>query len=307
MKPEERVSFLRFGVKRKAVVLLLLLFGIIAYRGYSAYSDFAHRKEAFRELEENIRVEKEHFSGEAGIVIKDLRNRWEITFHQNEKFPSASLVKVPLMVAVFHAAKEKRIDLGESIHLKDSYKVGGSGLLKNTPQGKSFTVKELIELMIVESDNTATNMLIDRLAFPYFNATFKELGLQHTNIVRGMMDFSKRRRGLENYTTARDISMVLSKIYDGAFISRRASKTCLTFLKNQKSKDRIPARLPPDIVIAHKTGLERGICHDAGIVFSPKGDFLICVLTRHHHENSKIAKRFISNIALLTYQSYRDL
>jgi beta-lactamase class A len=121
-----------------------------------------------------------------------------------------------------------------------------------------------------------------------------------------MMDFSDRKNGIENYTTARDISYILEKIYRGELINQKISKQCLELLQRQKMRDRIPARLPANTIVAHKTGLERGICHDAGIVFTPNGDFLICVLVKHKNKTARPAKKFIAQLAFLAYNYYTE-
>lgn len=268
---------------------------------------FLHKRNtAWKALERKIKNEIATFKGEVGIVIKDLRNGREILYEQNKLLPSASLVKIPIMVSCFYAANSGKIKLEEIIYLKPEQKVSGSGLLKNITEGLRLSVGELIELMITESDNTATNILIERLGFDYLNNSFKKLGLRNTNLSRRMMDFANRKEGIENYITAYDISYLLEKIYRKELLSNDISQRCLELLKLQKMRDRIPAGLPPDTVIAHKTGLEKGICHDAGIVFTDSGDFLICVLTRHKNKTAKLAKKFIAQSAFLTYNYYQD-
>lgn len=100
-------------------------------------------------------------------MIKDLDQGWEITCAQDKLFPSASMAKVPIMVACFYAAKERRLDLKEKLPLKANQRVSGSGLLKYQACGTKWSVEELMRLMIAESDNSAANMLIDRLGFDY--------------------------------------------------------------------------------------------------------------------------------------------
>jgi hypothetical protein len=119
---------------------------------------------------------------------------------------------------------------------------------------------------------------------------------------RRVADYDARSRGLENYTTARDMSLILEKIYRGNLVSEEVSTKCLEILLNQKSKDRIPRYLPQGLRVAHKTGLERTVCHDAGIVFDPNGDFLIVVLTEHSNKNSTSSKVFIGRISQLVYE-----
>ncbi|MCG8431229.1 MAG: class A beta-lactamase-related serine hydrolase, partial [Candidatus Omnitrophica bacterium] len=234
---------------------------------------------------------------------KDLETGWEFTLKKDRKFPAASMVKLPLMLAVYDSVHGGAVTLQDELILKGRHKVGGSGRLKALPSGRSFTVEELVSLMISASDNAATNMLIERIDFRPLNRWFDDFGLRDTNLGRMMMDFRFRRKGVENYTSARDVSLVLERLYRGEFIDKEFSGRCLGHLMEQKTKNRIPAFLPEDTPVAHKTGLERGVCHDAGIVYTPQGDFLVCVLTQGapSHKN---AKRFIGRIAATVYDYY---
>lgn len=240
------------------------------------------------------------FPGQAGVVVKDLKTNWEISFNKNTLFPSASVVKIPVMLACFNAANEGRIALKDTLVLQNSYKVLGSGVLKATPEGTILSISRLIELMICHSDNTATNMLINLLGFDYLNDYFKKFGLKNTNLSRKMMDFKKRRNGRENYTTASDMAYALEKIYQGEVLNSDVSGQCLLFLKRQKLRDRLPAKLPTNIIVMHKTGLEYRVCHDVGIIPTPKGDFLVSVLTKGARY-SRVAKNLIADIALYVY------
>lgn len=257
------------------------------------------RKETFAALNKVLEDDLIRFKGEAGIVIIALNTNLDISFNKNRLFPSASLVKVPIMLACFKAAREGKINLKDNLTLSSSYKVSGSGILKTMPSGSAVSIEKLIEHMITDSDNTATNMLIGLLGFDYLNKSFKGFGLKNTNLSRKMMDFISRKHGVENYTTAEDMAYILEMLYRKRFLSKDISERCLTLLKQQKLNDRIPARLPSDTVVAHKTGLERKVCHDAGIVFAG-GDFLVCVLTKNA-ENSKTAKEFIAGVAQDSY------
>lgn len=258
---------------------------------------FEQRRAAWESLKQDLLREIQQFRGEAGIWVEDLGTGWSTGYQSKSSFPAASVVKIPILAACFSAAQEGRLRLGEKIALKGADKVLGSGLLKAQPNGSVWTVQQLMELMITQSDNTATNLLIQRLGFDALNRSFQQMGLAETRLSRKMMDFSKRKKGIENYTTARDIAVTLRKLYLRQMVSPEVSERCLDLLKRQTLNDRIPARLPPGTVVAHKTGLEKGICHDSGIVFTPAGDFLICVLTRSRNKTSKPAKEFIAQIA----------
>jgi len=258
-------------------------------------------KAQWNSLQQNLSRETRRFKGQAAILIQDLQTGWQWEFQIEKPFPAASLIKLPIMAACFQAAQEGKIKLAQQVILRSKYKVSGSGKLKAMPAGSSFTIEQLMEEMIAQSDNTATNLLIDLVGIDKLNGYFKRQGLTGTTLSRKMMDFSQRKQGVENYTTVRDITLLLREIYDQRLINPDVSARCLDFLKRQHLHDRIPARLPKGTVVAHKTGLERGVCHDAGIVFTGKGNYLICVLTR----NGKMAapaKKFIAQLSRLTYQ-----
>ncbi|MFN7171051.1 MAG: serine hydrolase, partial [Candidatus Omnitrophota bacterium] len=250
------------------------------------------------EIEKRIK----NLKGRTGIFIEDLTTGWKISFNHKEVFPAASLIKLPIMLSCFYAIKEGKLNLKENVTLKPSDKVGGSGILKNLPVGKTFTIERLLELMITVSDNTATNLLIEKLGFEYLNLCFKKIGLKNTLLLRKMMDFQARKKRKENLTTAEDMASILRRIYFKKFLNKSISQKCLQYLLHQKYRDRIPSKLPSGIKVAHKTGLERKICHDAGLVFGPKGDFLIVVLTQG--ERIKKAKEFIAEISSLVYKYY---
>jgi len=259
------------------------------------------RKAAWQLLRRELGQKIKQFPGQAAVVVKDLRSGRQISYNRDKLFASASLAKLPIMAACFLADREGRVKLDRRVILKKSDKLSGSGILKNVQPGASFTVEKLIGLMVYESDNTATNILTNLLGVAYLKMTFNVLGLKHTSFSRRVADFNSRNRGIENYTTAQDMAYLLEKIYRGELVSRRASEKCLQLLKLQRVNDRIPKYLPAQAFVAHKTGLERAVCHDVGIIFSCRGDLLICVLTGHANPDAQVAKEFIAQVALDVY------
>jgi len=299
---------------RFIVVIAVVCLGTWVYLSYKAERDFQEtvrqleqrkswleKRIAWADLQKALSEKIVNFEGEAGVVIKDLDRDWQFSWNEGRLIPSASLVKIPIMAACFYAAEEKEIGLQDRIKLKSSHKVSGSGVLKSKPSGSVYTIEELIEFMVNFSDNTATNILIDLLGFGYLKTLFVETGLENTNLARKMMYFKQRKKGIENYTTARDMAYILERMYRGQICSSAVSEKCLELLKNQKYNDRIPRKLPEGTLVAHKTGLERGVCHDVGIVFTGEGDYLICVLTRHKNNSTK-SKVFIAGLSLLVYE-----
>jgi beta-lactamase class A len=302
-------------MKKASVIIFILIFfsGIFLCpcycsatfqesKNYSVSSD--KRKSSWLALKRYIKQQSLAFNGKIGLVVKDLQTGLTIEMNSDDTFPSASLVKIPIMAACFKAVQEGKIFLKDKLVLRQVDIVSGSGVLKGVPAGRVITVENLIRLMVTRSDNIAANMLIDKLGRNYLNAFFKQEGLKNTNLSRKMMDFSHRKKGIENYTTPEDISFILEKMYNKQCINAEVSNQCLSLLKLQKVNDRIPKRLPEGVVVAHKTGLERQVCHDAGIVFTGQGDFLICVLTKTK-AGFKPAKRFISKVAAYAYNTYQ--
>ncbi len=282
---------------RKAFFILLLL----NFCQAPVSAQGSGNKAQWNSLQQNLSRETRRFKGQAGILIQNLQTGWQWEYQTEKPFPAASLIKLPIMVACFQAAQEGKIRLTQQVVLRSKYKVSGSGKLKAMPAGSSFTIEQLMEEMITQSDNTATNLLIDLVGIDGLNGYFKQQGLTGTTLSRKMMDFSQRKQGVENYTTVRDITLLLREIYDQRLISPDVSARCLDFLKRQHLHDRLPARLPKGTVVAHKTGLERGVCHDAGIVYTERGNYLICVLTRNG-KTAAPAKKFIARLSFLTYQ-----
>ncbi len=293
----------------KGIVCGILIAGIykLSSRAIEDYALSMKRKAEWSKL--GIAVEKKvkNFQGIIGVVIKDLTTGREINFNKNVLLPSASLVKVPIMLSCFYASQEGKLNLDKTVSLKSSEKVSGSKVLGSLPSSSQFTIAQLFSPMITQSDNTATNIIIETMGFDALNKYFKKIGLKNTNLSRKMLDFEEREAGVENYTTAGDTAYLFEKLYAKNFLNKKISERCLEILKNQKINDRIPRKLPKrEMFIAHKTGLEKHICHDAGIVFTRKGNFLICVLVKHDDKFAFQAKKTISALALLTYNYYKS-
>jgi beta-lactamase class A len=291
---------------RKSIVSILTCSIVItiAWHSYEYYTDYRHDLIKWQRLVKKVEGRAKNFKGRACIVIKDYNRNFFFSQNADMKVPSASVVKMPLAAAVFTADTEGIISVKDTLKLKKKDITGGSGSLKNQRPNKEFSIEELVNLTITISDNTAANMLINLLGFDYINNWFMLNGMPGTNLSRHMMDMASRSKGIENYTTANDISAMLDSAYRNKLVNQYVSSECISLLKKQKTRNRIPAKLPKDTVVAHKTGLERGVCHDAGIVYTKNGNFLISVLTKHNNPSSQKSRELISDIALYVYRYY---
>jgi len=291
-----------------AFIFLLTVLSSYGFRSYTeSRNRLVKRSAAWREAREKLFKKAKSFKGQVCFVIKDLEMGWEASYNPDAPVPSASIVKIPVMACCLDSVYKGELDKKEELALKACSRVSGSGTLKGKPIGTKVCIDRLLDLMITQSDNTAANMIIGIFGFRELNHYFEYIGLKNTNISRFMMDMKSRARGVENYTTARDMAGLLEKIYEGKLGSKAMSSDCMELLKKQHLRDRIPKELPRDTVVAHKTGLERHVCHDVGIVFTGNGDFLIAVLTKHNNKNSRPSKKIIADLALVTYEYYEGM
>ena len=244
------------------------------------------------------------YRGNVGIYFKDLHTGKVWEYNSERLFPSASLIKVPIMAAAFEKIRLGEMTLDTQVTLASHDRLGGSGSLKWAREGTRLSVLEIIYRMITESDNTAANVLIKHMGIEFLQREFVRLGLVYTKINPEGLSLKSGRVERENYTTAREMAGLLERIYAGRLIDKDSSAQMLDFLKHNKSRSRLRRGLPLGWEIGHKTGLLRKSCHDVGIVFSPRGDYIIAVLTSDVPDYSS-AKKFIAKVAKLTYKYYK--
>ncbi|MDF2569335.1 MAG: per1 [Sporomusa sp.] len=231
-------------------------------------------------LNQKIQAVLAKYSCRSGIVIINLSNGTRLELHPEMVFPAASMIKVPIMIEVMRQAAAGTLSLDQMFEITDDVKTEGAGILKELRSGAPMTVRELVTLMIILSDNTATNVLINLVGMNAINTTVTGLGLRSTVLQRKMMDFAAAKAGKENYTSAADLAQLFAAIANNNLpIPLQYNELMLDILKRQQVRDKLPFYLPEEIIIAHKTGTLPGAEHDAGILFVPGGPYIICVLT----------------------------
>ncbi|MCF7916475.1 MAG: class A beta-lactamase-related serine hydrolase [Candidatus Omnitrophica bacterium] len=252
-------------------------------------------------LKKQINYQAKKFSGQYSLIIYEPGLLgFELSHQPALKIPAASLIKLPILAVALKAVEQNHINFNQEVIITASDITGGSGIFKRVDLPLRITFKELLSFMIIISDNSATNKVVDLLGLNYINKEFKSFGLKDTILAREMMDFVSRKKGFENYTSSRDIISILKKIYQGTLVNDQFSQFAKNLLSRQQYNDRIARFLPKGVKVAHKTGLERGVVHDAGIVYGKKQDFIISVLTEEVR-NYKKAKEFIAKITEVSY------
>lgn len=219
-------------------------------------------------------------AGTFGVAACHLRTGDEISINVNQVFKSASVIKIPILVELYCRRDEGGISLDEIIEMKNECKVAGSGVLKELHAGLQFTILDLVTLMIIVSDNTATNMLIDRLGTEPVTQRMRSLGLKDTVLARKMYDFEQAALGNENLCTAGDITLLLRLMAEGRISSKSTSMEMLQIMARQQCREKIPLLLPEGVKVANKTGSLTGVTHDVAVVITPEHEYVLSVLTR---------------------------
>lgn len=199
------------------------------------------------------------------------------------------MIKVFILAAAYEDIRDGKLSLTETFTLTDKNVVAGSGVLQGMPKGTTVTVKKALDEMIIHSDNTATNLMIDRLGMDRVNRYLKEHGYKDTTLRRKMMDFDAAKKGAENMTTVRDVGLLFKRLYQGKCVSKDLDAQMLAIYKAQVDTDMLPDKLPKGTVVAHKTGEVRDLRHDGGIVYTAKGDYVLVVFTRDYTPYASVA------------------
>ena len=257
-----------------------------------------HREQILNEVESCLQNEP----GVYAVAIIDLRTGEEFLYNSCS-MRSASLIKVFIMAEVFAQIKSGFLSPAKTVRLHDNDRVGGAGSLQHLPAGTSRSVMELTEIMITESDNIATNLLIELLGEAAINDRIDKLGTSHTALRRRMMDFAAAAAGHENITSVADIARMLQKIYRGHCIDESADQAMREILGRQTDRCKIPLQLPPDVICQHKTGELPGAEHDAGIIHTSSGSYILSVMSDSLPDSER-ACLTIARLSRIIYDSF---
>jgi beta-lactamase class A len=237
--------------------------------------------------------------GVLSVGYMDLTDGKSYFYNESHIFPAASIVKVPILLEYFHRIDEGKLEAGESIILNQKDKVGGAGVLMELHPGLHLTAHDIAILMIVISDNTASNMLLDRLGMDEINAFMKSLGLKDTVIGRKFM-IDPNAKFSKNFTSVSDMTLLNKLLYEGKALSEYGTREAIDILARQQYNEKIPLLLPGHLKIAHKTGEITGVRHDCGIVLHETKPYIFSVLTEELPDVVK-ADRIIAQLSLDFY------
>lgn len=253
------------------------------------------------EVEKLVKEASKSFPGKAGIVFYDISENEIIGYNIKEEFEAASLIKIPILIEYFRQVKAGKLKPQQTVKIKNSMKAGGSGSIKNLPEGSGISFAKLAELMITKSDNTATDILINQLGMKNVNDTAAELGCGATFLNRTIWDFAAIDRGFGNTTTPEDMMILLKAVYEGKAVDVLSSAAMIEILKKQENRKMIPAYLPKETEVAHKTGELNGILHDCGIIYNGRSSYVLCLMGKNIKNNDQ-ARKFWALLSLEIYK-----
>jgi len=274
----------------------------------------AQQKIAMRSLKENIQQELSKQEGTFAVAFKDLSTGKELLINDTVTFHAASTMKTPVLVEVYKQAAEGKFSLSDSLIVKNEFKsiVDGSLFsLDSTDDsetelykhiGEKRTISYLLYQMIIVSSNFSTNLIMELVDAKNVSATMVQLGAKDIHVLRGVEDGKAFAKGLNNTITANGLMMLFEKMAKGETVNPAASQAMIDILLDQKFNEIIPARLPADVKVAHKTGSINGVQHDTGIVFLPHGKKYVLVLLSKNLKDEKGAIKAMANVSKLIYE-----
>ena len=258
---------------------------------------------------------REH-KGKVAVAVKHLKTGEEFYLLADEPMPTASLIKLPVMVETYWQASEGTLKLDKTLTLRKDDKVQGSGILtSHFSDGATFPLRDAVRLMIAFSDNTATNLVLDQIGIPSTNARMEKLGLKHTKIHAKVFKGSAtsidpvrtKKFGLGS-TTAREMVQLLELIERGKVVSPESCKEMIGHLKTCEDKEKMTQFLPAGTVVAHKTGSVNASKTDAGILYLKSGPVALCVLTDENDDKRWVADNaaqvLIGKVAKAVYDHF---
>ncbi len=262
------------------------------------------RQVMWQKLQADIRQVDQQLDGVLALAVKDLTSGEEFFIHPDEVMPQASSIKIAVLSDLYLQAQQGKLKLTDEYVVNKQDMVPGSDIMLGlTPGVTRLTLRDLATMMVAVSDNSATNVLIDRVGMENVNAMLQQLGLHTMRLRRKMMDLKAASEGRENISTPREMMTLLETIYRGKLLNKEMTDDFLKVLSTPKKSSMLDG-LPDDAVAANKPGELEAVRNDSGIVLVKNRPFILCVMTAYL-KDEKDGSAAIRKITSLAY-SYFD-
>lgn len=244
-------------------------------------------------------LQQENVQG--AFVIRNLQTGKEQRFRDDLTIPSASLIKLFVLIRAFELIRDGKISLTTraGVGRED---ITAFSVLEFLHPGE-YRLDELLNLMIVYSDNTATNVLIDLLGMDEINRTIRRLGYEKSVLQRKMMDFEAAKKGRQNYTSAGEMSDLLLRLYENRLLGSPYDDQMLKIMKGQADESMMRQELPDEIPIARKSGELEALDHDIAIVYTAKGDYIYVFFSWDARDNNQ-ARSILSTTSRMVFDDF---
>lgn len=260
----------------------------------------------WQKLEANINDVYHGLDGVLGVAILDLSSGQKFLLHGDDVFPQASSIKVAVLAELYRQAQAGKLKLTDLYTVQATDLVPDSTIMGGlTPGVTRITLRDLATMMIAVSDNSATNVLIDRVGMENVNALMDSLGLAHTRLRRKMMDLKAASEGRENISTPAEMMTLLEDLYRGKVLNKEMTADFFVMLSTPKNSF-IPRDLPEGLKIANKPGELEGVRNDSGVVFVENRPYVICVMTTYLHRE-RDGEEAIAKISAAAYRMFDRL
>jgi beta-lactamase class A len=264
------------------------------------------QKVLWQKLESTIHDVDQNLDGVMGVAIEDLTTGNQFFLHENEVFAQASSIKITVLANLYLQAQQGKLKLTDLYTVESSDPVPDSDIMGGlTPGVTRIALRDLATMMVAVSDNSATNVLIDREGMANVNSMLDSLGLTHTRLRRKMMDLEAARQGRENISTPREMMTLLEDIYRGKLLDKESTAEFFKVLSTNKDSW-IPRDLPADVKVANKPGSLEAVRNDSGVVFVEGRPYVICVMTAFL-ANERDGEQAISKISLAAWRMFDRL
>ena len=260
----------------------------------------------WQKLESTINEVDRNLDGVLGVAVLDLSSGRKTLLHSDEVFPQASSIKIAVLAELYRQAQTGKLKLTDLYTVNANDLVPDSSIMGGlTPGLTRITLRDLATMMVAVSDNSATNVLIDRVGMDNVNALMDSLGLTHTRLRRKMMDLKAAGEGRENISTPAEMMTLLEDLYRGKVLNPEMTADFFKMLSTHKNSF-IPRDLPEGLKIANKPGELEGVRNDSGVVFVENRPYVICAMTTYlRHERD--GEEAISKISAAAYRMFDRL
>ncbi len=232
-----------------------------------------------------------------GIFVWEYDSGNYLGINENEVYPAASIIKIPVLVRMFKSIEANQFTIYDEMYLTDYYRSSGSGDLQYKQSGLKLTIDQLAHDMITTSDNTATNMLMSKMgSMEDVNAGLRDWGLSRTRVNNWLPDLDGT-----NTTTAMEMSKLLYNLDNPGFLNVNSRESIIDYMSHVKNNRLIQAGIDPKALFIHKTGDIGTMLGDAGIVYAPNGKRYIVVILANRPFNHPAGKEFIQKASKIIY------